>query len=939
LKTQEKKLADERSKSQAAATPTDNQTPTAPPNEAVEDEAVEDVKKEDIAIGSSEEPAADVPQASVEVRPPMLFTSVANHHQTADDPGRLNANRDNESDAIPDMKNVETRAPAETSGNESSLPDENVDQTNPAGGMSSKNNTNGVGGEMNFNGFPNMLSMNAGVNIMDPGQMMQFMNANGMTGFNTMMGQLLHSTVNVTKLTFLSGIPNIGMNQMPQGMFGGFGGPGMGMNGMNGMNMGMNFNPNAGMYGAGWNGQNNNMWNGPQSNNPNAFSNGIGGDFGSNSGYGYNMSQSANFHQQQQPLNGDFGYYGRGPGRGRGRGRGAFNRNRNGFNNFSSASLPHFQNAHEQQQYEIQNMQAQMLNGQNDQSATNGQNIEPKTSESHQELVDDDEFAPGGQEEVQEALGADYHKSQDDESKEQDQTAEVTVLESINVPGQDDQADQADHADQAAAQADVVEETPLVDGQLDIVESACVQSPTTHKDTMDVPEKSPNARVSREEPKASMPPPSAPSGPAGQHREPEDYGFRTRVHSKYSSRTSGPLSGTNGAPMSPIKVPPQPSTASPDVKGIGVVGAPTGPRAMREPPTRPSRPLSGTLSNIGGFKIMGRASMTTQDSEPRTSRRSRSNTPVNGDGRHVSRPHSCHSGRENSRHDVDPDDYDRDRDRDHDHDRRRSRKSRKDEANDYEMQDADQHRSRSLTPSDRKSSHRNRRDKYYHTSSRRHQSSPERRQRSEINGDKNQPLDDHDVPVQSSRDNIESESRSNHRGHRSSKSSRYDDRDRDRDRDREDRHRDRKRSRHDRDREDVADDEEVSRHRSRRHKRDHRDESSTNGLGANSRSHRSSEAATPVESERERNKEKDKDKDQDKDPHTLEREARNRERMAKEMQRREKAARDDQGGGNGSGKRSAVTGRISGGRRVSYKYEEDLQSAMVETERESARWR
>ena len=197
MKIQEKKLADERAKSQAAATPTDNQTPTASQNEVVEDEAAaaslaaaEDVRKEDTAAGSSEEPAADVPQPSVKVRQPMLLLSVANHHhQIADDSGRLNANRDNKSDAVP---NAETQAPAEISNNESGLPDETVDQT-PAGAMSSKNSANDVGGEMNFNGFPNMLSMNAGVNIMDPGQMMQFMNANGMAGFNTMMGQLLHS--------------------------------------------------------------------------------------------------------------------------------------------------------------------------------------------------------------------------------------------------------------------------------------------------------------------------------------------------------------------------------------------------------------------------------------------------------------------------------------------------------------------------------------------------------------------------------------------------------------------------------------------------------------------------------------------------------------------------------------------------------------------------
>jgi hypothetical protein len=64
----------------------------------------------------------------------------------------------------------------------------------------------------------------------------------------------------------------------------------------------------------------------------------------------------------------------------------------------------------------------------------------------------------------------------------------------------------------------------------------------------------------------------------------------------------------------------------------------------------------------------------------------------------------------------------------------------------------------------------------------------------------------------------------------------------------------------------------------------------------------------------------------------LEREARNRERMLKEQQRRENAMNAERGGGGS--KRHAV----ASGRRVSYKYEDEAQSAMVEQERE-ARWR
>lgn len=74
----------------------------------------------------------------------------------------------------------------------------------------------------------------------------------------------------------------------------------------------------------------------------------------------------------------------------------------------------------------------------------------------------------------------------------------------------------------------------------------------------------------------------------------------------------------------------------------------------------------------------------------------------------------------------------------------------------------------------------------------------------------------------------------------------------------------------------------------------------------------------------------------EKDHHTLEREARNRERLAKEMQRR--AATE---GGAVKRRDSGLDGRI-GGRRASYKYEDEdketMRAARVESEREAARW-
>lgn len=143
-------------------------------------------------------------------------------------------------------------------------------------------------------------------------------------------------------------MPGMGMDPMAssQGMFGGYG---MNMNGMNnGMNMGMSFNAGQGIYGA-WDGQNN-MWNGgPDKFNANPFANRMGAEFGpSPGGYrGYNMSQNyANYphmHQQQQYPSNDFhGQFGPGYGRGRGRGRGFFpsGRGRGGFMSAAHGSYP-----------------------------------------------------------------------------------------------------------------------------------------------------------------------------------------------------------------------------------------------------------------------------------------------------------------------------------------------------------------------------------------------------------------------------------------------------------------------------------------------------------------------------------------------------------------------------------------------------------------------
>lgn len=55
----------------------------------------------------------------------------------------------------------------------------------------------------------------------------------------------------------------------------------------------------------------------------------------------------------------------------------------------------------------------------------------------------------------------------------------------------------------------------------------------------------------------------------------------------------------------------------------------------------------------------------------------------------------------------------------------------------------------------------------------------------------------------------------------------------------------------------------------------------------------------------------------EKDPHTLEREARNRERLLREQQRREMA--------KSGRRRDSRQDRVVGGRRINYKYEDELE--------------
>ena len=72
------------------------------------------------------------------------------------------------------------------------------------------------------------------------------------------------------------------------------------------------------------------------------------------------------------------------------------------------------------------------------------------------------------------------------------------------------------------------------------------------------------------------------------------------------------------------------------------------------------------------------------------------------------------------------------------------------------------------------------------------------------------------------------------------------------------------------------------------------------------------------------------------DPYAQEREARIRERMLKEQQRREATVGDRE---KAPSRKGSGTDRMgNNGRRVSYKYADEASASKIEQEREAARW-
>ncbi|KAJ6155193.1 hypothetical protein N7470_005759 [Penicillium chermesinum] len=328
LRTEEKKREKER---QAAAPPTP--TTTNPPaktesqgceeNQA-KNETVPDVP-ESSGVAAAEGPngKADTVEASPSTEPAESAANV-NHPEPA-----------NPSNEVSHFSSRVRSTSAHTKQSTQQPDDAPTDATNPPSPADAQVDPavkNGIaaqdapllpgqisnlagGGQGGFSGIPWNSNGNFGA-------------MNRMNGMNPFMASSMYNFPNQMGMSMM----NMDPRAANQGMFGDYG---MNMTGM-GMNMGMNFN-GQNMYGTlGWDGSQQNMWQGGENKfNPNAFANGTGPPYGGPFG-GSNMSYHSNADHQS-------GYYGPSHSRGgfRGRGRGFYNQSRGAYGGASMNNFNH----------------------------------------------------------------------------------------------------------------------------------------------------------------------------------------------------------------------------------------------------------------------------------------------------------------------------------------------------------------------------------------------------------------------------------------------------------------------------------------------------------------------------------------------------------------------------------------------------------------------
>ena len=601
---------------------------------------------------TAEEAAKDIPQPSVEVSrsAPKLLEHVSHALQSPNQERRMSVQSFSKEGKMSMEPAVDGEGrPASTNATRSIANPEQTQET-------VQNVQNPANDANQFEGMQG--AQNGMMNGVDYSQMMQMMpngmQANMMGTFPPFMGMIVNRPIHcILAKPSLAGMPPMGIDPM-SAMYAGFGGQGMGMgmngmNGMNGMSMGMGYNAGQAAFG-GFNGQND-AWSAGQNNYyPNAYANanGMGGDFGAQSGFsGYNVpSHQGNYNQMnnhQQFSHNDYqsGYQGQGyQGRGRGRGRrgGYEYHSRGDYSGRGRGNYNHMQGHGYQSSH----------HNQGNYDAFHHQVPPQSHPNSSSEPVHSDRLNQMGRD----AVSKDAYQNLPPESAESARAAEERMMNELN-PGDADDDDRPPPrvreplptaADIAATQGIVQASTPPENEDSKLTEDTQVNAESKEDEKEvepamedakpapietyistenDLDERLP-AQPVRDEPvpeSVAMPPPSAPLGPAGHYTQetyPEPAG-RGRGYSRgyrgspevarpYRGRGGSYLPNGTGSHISQSltsltltngvsnHVPP-----AVEPKGVGVEGAPTGPKALREA-------TSATANKGGrGFSIVGRA--------------------------------------------------------------------------------------------------------------------------------------------------------------------------------------------------------------------------------------------------------------------------------------------------------------------------------------------
>lgn len=420
----------------------------------------------------------------------------------------------------------------------------------------------------------------------------------------------------------MPGMPGMGMDPMQamsQGMFGGFGGPGMGMNGMN---AGMGF-PAGQMWNGGFNGQPGSWMSGQDKYNQNGYgghANGMNGDFGANAGYtGYNMpSHQGNYNQMNhhQFPNHEFqnGYHGQGQGfHSRGRGRGRYHsyapRGRGGYNQVMNGNHANQEPFHNQSpQYPHQD-------------SSYSQNHQPSQDAEKQEV---DEFGRDisgltkPKEVTDEEIARAMAPGDADEREEAEGPATTGTQEAPASTDTNDEPPKPSNNDPAPPQdshgPDPEGEKPINEPQ-EHEKPAPIETFISDEQSRLEPT-SPSSAVTAN----TMMPPPTPTVPQASHssslsdEKAYEYNARGRANGRNYPKGPSDFRGVgrgHGSVYShhdtanhvrPGSQPAPPPVAAPlEPKGVGVEGAPKGPKAMRE-----GLPNTG-IRGGRGFSIVGRA--------------------------------------------------------------------------------------------------------------------------------------------------------------------------------------------------------------------------------------------------------------------------------------------------------------------------------------------